>query len=180
MGLPALRRAMSLSGPRLPTLPLQQVGGYVGHTGRGANGAAKAARDPKRSSTLRVLWRDARVAPWRSNLPTDRPPRWCRRRTARGHASLNPAGVAAMRARGSYPCTHLAQGFRRELPGMETSPHPAQRTRCRRWSYRLRARLPARRRRHRLKAGGRHLSIRSVSGLDQGPQSRQRLGAAGA
>jgi hypothetical protein len=40
-------------------------------------------------------------------------------------------------------------------------------------SDRFRACLPAWRRGHRLQAGGRHLSIRSVPDLDQGPQTRQ-------
>jgi len=39
---------MSRSGPTLSTLALQQVGSYLGYTGRNANGAAKAARDPYR------------------------------------------------------------------------------------------------------------------------------------
>src|SRR5712671_4192706 len=41
-------------------------------------------------------------------------------------------------------------------------------------------RLPAWRRGYRLQARERHLSIRSVLGLDQGPQSRQRCGPTGA
>jgi len=35
-------------GPTLPTWALQQVVGYLGYTGRDANIAAKAARDPNR------------------------------------------------------------------------------------------------------------------------------------
>ncbi len=66
----------------------------------------------------------------------------------------------------------------------ETGEHggrrPSQRTRCRGWPDRFRPRLPAWRRVHRLKAGGRHLSIRSVPGLDQGPQSCERRCAEGA
>jgi hypothetical protein len=58
--------------------------------------------------------------------------------------------------------------------------HLLQRTRRRGWSYRFCARLFAWRRGHRVEAGGRDLSIRSVLGLDQGPQSRQCRGAAGA
>jgi len=55
-----------------------------------------------------------------------------------------------------------------------------QRTRRRGWPYGLRARLPAWCRGHCLQSGGRHQSIGSVLGMDQGPQSRQRRGAAGA
>jgi hypothetical protein len=40
--------------------------------------------------------------------------------------------------------------------------------------------VPVWRRRHRLQAGRWHLSIRSVPGLDQGPQPRQHRGAVGA
>jgi hypothetical protein len=36
-------------GPTLPTWALQQVVGYVRHTGRDANVVAKAARDSKQS-----------------------------------------------------------------------------------------------------------------------------------
>jgi ATP-dependent DNA ligase len=43
---------------------------------------------------------------------------------------------------------------------------------------RLRPRLPARRRRHRVEEGRQHLSIRPVPRLDQGPQSRQHRRAA--
>jgi len=43
--------------------------------------------------------------------------------------------------------------------------NPAQRTHGRRWRYRLRARLPAWRRGHRLQASRRHLSIGLVPGL---------------
>jgi len=53
MGLPALRRAMSLSGPTLPTWALQQVVGYLRYTGRHANVVGKAARDPQRTSAER-------------------------------------------------------------------------------------------------------------------------------
>jgi ATP-dependent DNA ligase len=42
------------------------------------------------------------------------------------------------------------------------------------------ARKRSGRRGHRLQAGGWHLSIRSMSSLDQGPQSRRRRLAAGA
>ena len=37
----------SASGPRLPTLALQQVASYLGNTGRAANVIAMAALDPK-------------------------------------------------------------------------------------------------------------------------------------
>jgi len=58
--------------------------------------------------------------------------------------------------------------------------HPAQRT-CRRgWSYRLRPRLPARRRGHRVQERRRHLSVRPVLGLDQGAQPGQHRGPTGA
>jgi hypothetical protein len=49
----------------------------------------------------------------------------------------------------------------------------SQRTRRGRRPYRLRTRLPAWRRRHRFQASRRHLSILSLSRLDQGPQSGQ-------
>jgi hypothetical protein len=38
---------MSASGPILPTWAAQQGGGYLGYTGRDANVAVKAARDPE-------------------------------------------------------------------------------------------------------------------------------------
>jgi ATP dependent DNA ligase domain len=57
--------------------------------------------------------------------------------------------------------------------------HSAQRTRCGGRSYRVRSCLPAWRRGHRLQAGRRHLSVWSLPGLDQGPESRQHCGAAG-
>jgi hypothetical protein len=38
---------MSQSGPSLPTLPVPQVGSYLGWTGRDANVVAKAAFDPE-------------------------------------------------------------------------------------------------------------------------------------
>jgi hypothetical protein len=41
---------MSGFGPTLPTWALQQVGCLQGYTGRAANVAAKAARDPDRAS----------------------------------------------------------------------------------------------------------------------------------
>jgi len=37
---------MSGSGPTLPTWALQQVGSYLGYTGRDANVVAKATLDP--------------------------------------------------------------------------------------------------------------------------------------
>ena len=58
--------------------------------------------------------------------------------------------------------------------------HPAQRTRCRGWSDRVRARLQVGRRGHHLQEDRRHLSIRAALRLDQGPQSYERRGAAGA
>ena len=50
----------------------------------------------------------------------------------------------------------------------------------RRRSYRVRARLPPRRRGHRVQESGRHLSIWTVFGLDQSSESRPHRGAAGA
>jgi hypothetical protein len=41
---------MSESGPRLPTLAVQQVGSYLGYTGRDADILGEAALDPKRTS----------------------------------------------------------------------------------------------------------------------------------
>jgi hypothetical protein len=41
---------MSVSGPRLPTWAMQQVGSYLGYTGRDANVSAEAALDPCRKS----------------------------------------------------------------------------------------------------------------------------------
>ncbi len=41
---------MSALGPILPTWAVQQVVGYLGYTGRGANTVARAARDPKPTS----------------------------------------------------------------------------------------------------------------------------------
>src|SRR6266481_8105677 len=43
---------MSVIGPTLPTWALQQVGSYLGYTGRDANVVAKAALDPFRRSRL--------------------------------------------------------------------------------------------------------------------------------
>src|SRR5215468_3814802 len=63
-------------------------------------------------------------------------------------------------------------------PARYSSRHPAQQTRRRGRPYRVRARLPAWRRGHRVEAGRRHLSVRAMLGLDQGPQSRQRRSAA--
>src|SRR6266446_10368945 len=51
---------MSRSGPTLSTLALQQVGSYLGYTGRNANGAAKAARDPERTFEAA----QSRAPPW--------------------------------------------------------------------------------------------------------------------
>jgi hypothetical protein len=42
----------SAIGPGLPTCALQQVGSYLGYTGRAANIVAEAAPDPKRSCLL--------------------------------------------------------------------------------------------------------------------------------
>ena len=39
-------REPSTHGPTLPTWALQQVGSYLGYTGRDPNLVAKAARDP--------------------------------------------------------------------------------------------------------------------------------------
>jgi hypothetical protein len=41
---------MSADGPTPPTWAIQQVGGYLGYTGRRANVFAKAAHDPSRNS----------------------------------------------------------------------------------------------------------------------------------
>jgi hypothetical protein len=41
-----LTHQMSESGPTLPTWALQQVGSYLGSSGRDANVVATAARDP--------------------------------------------------------------------------------------------------------------------------------------
>jgi hypothetical protein len=52
LGTPALHIGSgSTFGPTLPTLALQQVGSYLGYTGRAANVIAKAALDPKETST---------------------------------------------------------------------------------------------------------------------------------
>jgi hypothetical protein len=47
-------------------------------------------------------------------------------------------------------------------------------------AYRVRPCMPARRRGHRIEEGRRHLPVQPVPRLDQGPQSRQHRGAAGA
>jgi hypothetical protein len=57
---------------------------------------------------------------------------------------------------------------------------PPQRTRRRSWPDCFRSSLPAWRRGHRLQARGRHVSIRTLPGVDQGPKSREHRGAAGA
>jgi hypothetical protein len=44
------RTRLLLLGPRLPTWPLQQVGSYLGLSGRVANPFGKAAHDPERSA----------------------------------------------------------------------------------------------------------------------------------
>jgi hypothetical protein len=44
------RAVMSLIGPRLPTLAMQQISGYLGYTGRAAKVIVKAALDPKRQT----------------------------------------------------------------------------------------------------------------------------------
>jgi hypothetical protein len=67
----------------------------------------------------------------------------------------------------------------RMLRDMENR-NPGQRTRRRGRRDSLCARLPAWRRGHRVKACRRHLPIRSVLSLDQGSQSSQHRGAAGA
>jgi hypothetical protein len=64
-------------------------------------------------------------------------------------------------------------------PGWHQGGHPAQRTRRRGWSYCLRPCVSARRRGHRFEEGRWHVSIRPVSRLDEGPQSRQHRRAAG-
>jgi len=51
---------MTAPGPTLPTWTLQQVVGYLGYTGRGANAVAKAALDPTQrvkvaASTCRLV-----------------------------------------------------------------------------------------------------------------------------
>jgi hypothetical protein len=43
-----LNLSSSEFGPRLPTWALQQVGSYLGYTGRDANVVAEAALDPNR------------------------------------------------------------------------------------------------------------------------------------
>jgi hypothetical protein len=58
--------------------------------------------------------------------------------------------------------------------------HPTQRTHCRGRRHRLCARLSAWRRGYRFQESGRHLQVRPVPRLDQGPQSRQHRRAAGA
>src|ERR1700747_1083257 len=58
----------SAVGPRPPTWAQQQVGGYLGYSGRGADAFGKAARDPQRTFRHKCgshITRADRAVPWR-------------------------------------------------------------------------------------------------------------------
>jgi hypothetical protein len=60
----------STHGPTLPTWAMQQVGGYLGYTGRTANVVAKAAREPER--TFASPFSSRSVDPLTCDLPGPR------------------------------------------------------------------------------------------------------------
>jgi sRNA-binding protein len=82
----------------------------------------------------------------------------------------------------SRPHRPLKLGINRDLVALgvldEASATRALRHYCSRLMYRRSLVAGGLVPRHRLEAGGRHLSIRSVSGLDQGSESRQHRGVA--
>jgi hypothetical protein len=61
------------AGPRLPTWALQQVGSYLGYTGRDVNVVAKAALDPIRTlvQMLRCKQQSYNLCPRRRRVRED-------------------------------------------------------------------------------------------------------------
>jgi hypothetical protein len=82
-----------------------------------------------------------------------------------------PSGDRGNHATASARRWPRPQGRPGAAPAQYRDRHPIQLTHHRGRPCRLRARMPARCRRYRFKEGRQHLSSRSLSGLDQGPQS---------